>query len=137
MRQRDWDSAYDRLLDRTGFAGSQDSPMMSEQRKHPRFSINSVTMTAKVEIATKHIINASAGGIAFCCAFSFLPGTLIQLSFEKLLTLDATVVDCHENETESELKYSIQCRFADDSHGKQLLVMIMDMNTIGNASADA
>ncbi|MBI3991672.1 MAG: PilZ domain-containing protein [Candidatus Lambdaproteobacteria bacterium] len=135
MRQRDWDAAYNHLLNRAGFAGMGSATTSAEQRKHPRFSISSVTVTAKVEIATEHIINASAGGIAFSCAFSFMPGTLIQLSFEKYLTLDATVVHCRKNENESERKYSIQCKFADEGDGKQLLVMIMDMNTLGKASA--
>ena len=127
--QRDWDAAYEHLLCECGVSTSRGD----EQRRHPRFNINSVTVTAKVEVSTEQIVNASAGGIAFNCAYSFLPGTLIQLSFEKYLALDATVVDCRMLETDSEFKYHIKCKFADEGDGKHLLVMIMDVTNLGKA----
>lgn len=135
MTSRDWEQAYEHLLSDNVIDSNGENSTGADRRKHPRFTINSVTVTARVEVSTEHIINASAGGIAFNCAFSFMAQTLIQLSFDKILTLDATVVSCERNELKLDLQYTVQCKFADEGDGKQLLVMILDMSELGNMSS--
>jgi len=104
-----------------------------EQREAPRFEIQKGQIAVRVEPTFK-LVDISATGIAFLSELPFKPGQVLQLILKDTVAFQARVVACQLVETDIdylEMRYRVQCRFGDSANGKQLLVLMKDMERIG------
>ncbi|MDH4249493.1 MAG: PilZ domain-containing protein, partial [Deltaproteobacteria bacterium] len=82
------------------------------------------------------VADISLSGISLMSAKPFLPGSVLQLQLGKAFQVDASVVGCDMEETDSdlmEMQYRIRCRFTDLVDTKQILVMIKEMDLLSGS----
>jgi hypothetical protein len=130
MTQRNWEDEYERIL-RDGLQSGKVSvlPSSSEKRRHPRFRLRSGTIFIK-EDHPFEVINLSRSGLAFYGVREFKEDERISISLHQLMAIEAVVVGCDMEETDSNLmeyRYRVRCRFLNDDYGLQFLVMALEM----------
>jgi hypothetical protein len=104
-----------------------------EQREAPRFEIQQGRIAVRVEPIFQ-LVDISATGIAFLSDLPFQTGQVLQLILKDTVAFQARVVCCPLVETDidyMEMRYRVQCRFGDSANGKQLLVLIKEIERIG------
>ena len=133
MDTRKLEQEYERLIHDGMNGGSiqirQDGP---EMRDAPRFKLVECHIAVKVEPKFT-IEDVSASGIAFISDLAFMPGCAMTLVLENTMGVQARVVGCEMIETEPaflETRYRVQCRFESSNHGKQMLVMMKEMEKL-------
>lgn len=104
----------------------------AERRIAPRIAVNTsgviasvaeLGVKANIEVETRDI---STSGVCFLSERPFKAGEECELSVGGAFSLTATVVSCEMEETDSnllEMRYRVHCRFPDERHGMELLVL--------------
>lgn len=103
-----------------------------EFRDSPRFEPMGAIIAVKVEPRFT-ILNISASGIAFLSNLPFLPGSILTLVLEDVIGVQARVISCEMIETDEiylETRYRAQCSFDTPNHGKQMLLMMDEMEKL-------
>lgn len=103
-----------------------------ERRNAPRVSVvcGDVAVNATFPVTT---IDISTTGASFLSEQPFKAGNEISLSVAKVFSLEATVVGCEMEETDStfmETRYRVRCKFTDETAGMELLVLSKEYETI-------
>ena len=126
---------YNRLIREGMLKGSieirGDGP---EFRDSPRFEPIEAKIAVKVEPSFT-ILNISASGVAFMSNLPFLPGSILTLVLEGVIGVQARVIGCEMIETDErflETQYRAQCCFDTPNHGKQMLLMMDEMQQLSS-----
>jgi hypothetical protein len=137
MRQPSLDEEY-RMLVQEGLARGElsirtDGP---DHRSEPRFRIGNAGIAVRVEPQFK-LVDISAVGIAFLSELPFHSDELLHVVLRRTLTFQARVVRSLLVETDPNLleaRYRVQCRFNNPGDGKQLLVLMKEMERLNESS---
>ena len=134
MSKRDLEQEYQLLLSE-GLAKGEIRLRASalEHREAPRFAMRQSRIAVRVE-PDYRLVDLSATGIAFYSDRPFRVGQVLQLILKDTVAFQARVVGCELVETDIdylEMSYRVQCTFGDSSNGKQLLVLIKEMERMG------
>jgi PilZ domain len=105
-------------------------------RSEPRFRKVRGGIAVRVEPEFR-MADVSARGIAFFSELPFELGSTLHVVLHGTIAFHARVVGIQLVETDSfflEARYRVQCRFHDDADGKQLLVLMKEMERLGSAA---
>ena len=103
----------------------------AERRVTPRVAVVCADMTVNFQIPVS-AVNLSAGGACFFSERPFTPGNRIELSIAAVFSVQATVVHCVMEETDSDLlevHYRVHCQFDDEAEGRSLLVLAKEQES--------
>ena len=124
------DQEYD-LLVKEGIAKGEIQVRVDEPdlRGAPRFQMHQRHLSVRVEPQLS-VVDLSALGIALLSEYPFDCGETLHLVLQNTLVVQAQVMGCELVETDPmilEARYRVQCRFLDATHGKQLLVLMKEL----------
>lgn len=138
MRQPNLEDEYQMLV-QEGFARGELDVFTAgpEQRTEPRFRLRDTGIAVRVEPQFQ-LVDVSAAGIAFQSELPFRSGDLLHVVLRSALAFQARVVGCMLVETDPlmlEARYRVQCRFNDPADGKQLLVLMKEIERLNESSS--
>lgn len=102
----------------------------NEQRQHPRFKVDNANLWIST-VPEFAVADLSASGIAVLSNHPVEPGTLLNLSLGKSLSVNTEVVACTMEYAPDEYtdgQFRIQCRFLENLKGMELLVTVLQTN---------
>ena len=121
---------YTRVLAESRTRGEvMDNPEGAERRRHPRIRVNSGDLPVEID-PWVFAIDVSLSGMAFYADEPVEPGRSVTIALGDHYAVEASVVDCHPEQSDSSdlpSRHRMHCRFAEEERGKQLLVMIKDL----------
>ena len=134
MSKRDLEQEY-QIIVAEGLAKGEIRVRTSdvEHREAPRFAMRQGRISVRVEPVFK-LVDISATGIAFFSDLPFRSGQVLQLILKDTVAFQARVVGCELVETDidyMEMSYRVQCSFRDPTNGKHLLVLMKEMERMG------
>jgi PilZ domain len=98
----------------------------SERRTHPRLAVKAADLWIS-SVPEFTMVDLSASGVALMANYPLKPGELVTVSLGTVLSLEAEVLHCQlvESPTDySDAVFRIQCRFAQENEGMELVVKI-------------
>ncbi len=138
MGEPNFDQEYE-LLVKEGLARGDIQIRQDERelREAPRFQLDDCKIGVPVQPSFP-VVDLSASGIAFYADLPFTPGDYLNVILKDTLGFPARVIACSLVETDPallETRYRVQCCFDDAFHGKQLLVMMNEMQKLTSRSS--
>lgn len=107
-----------------------------DQRQSPRIRLQEGRISVRLE-PEFDVVDISAGGMAFLSEVPFDEGEMLHIILKDTVAFQGSVVGCRVIETDPnlmELRYRVQCRFYSVTSGKQLLVLMHEMDLINVGS---
>ena len=98
----------------------------SERRTHPRLAVKSADLWIS-SVPEFSMVDLSASGVALMSNYPLKPGEIVTMSLGTVLSLEAEVLHCQLGESPtdySDAVFRIQCRFAQETEGMELVVKI-------------
>lgn len=134
MEQWDLDRQYELLL-QEGLAKGEVTIRadLPDLRRAPRFRVSGGRIAVRVEPQFT-LVDISASGFAFLSEIPFALEVVLHVILRSALAFQARVVGCQLVETDRQLletRYRVQCQFDDDASGKQLLVLMREIERLG------
>ncbi len=138
MGEPNFDQEYE-LLVKEGLARGEIQIRQDERelREAPRFKLDDCKIAVPVQPSFP-VVDLSACGIAFYADLPFTPGDYLNVILTGAFGFPARVIACTLVETDPallETRYRVQCCFDDAFHGKQLLVMMNEMQKVTSRSS--
>lgn len=134
MERWNLEKEYQRLLQRSIARGEVSIRTDGhDQRQSPRIRMAGERVAVRLETEFE-VLNISAGGFAFLSEAPFHEGETLHVVLKDAMAFQGQVVACQVVETDAllmELRYRVQCRFLNDTSGKQLLVLMQEMQHLG------
>lgn len=130
MADTDLHQDYERILEEGRESGDlQDQSEEADRRRHPRIRVNPNDLPVDID-PWVFAIDISISGMAFYSDDPVPPGKMVTITFTDDLHAEAKVVNVQEEPPlgpDQPTRYRLQCEFADEEEGKQLLVRIKEM----------
>lgn len=118
---------YARILEESRQRGEVVSDAgASERRTHPRLAVHSADLWVS-SVPEFSMIDMSASGVALMANYPLQPGEVVTMALGSALSIEAEVVNCQlvESPTDyTDAVFRIQCRFAEEVQGMELLVQV-------------
>lgn len=131
MPTENLEAEYEKLVrEELGKPDSMSKLPDDERRFHPRFKLHAESVWIKVDTSFR-VIDMSLQGLSMYSDRPFEAGHQLKVMVGKAFLVETEVIDCEMLETDPELmetQYRVSCRFLDESVGKQLLVMMKELD---------
>jgi hypothetical protein len=127
MMNMDVHEEYARILEESRRRGDVVSEHAGQERRiHPRLAVTSADIWIS-SVPEFTMVDLSISGLALMANYPLKPGEQITISMGTALSIEAEVVKCQlvESPTDySDAVFRIQCRFAEELKGMELVVQI-------------
>jgi hypothetical protein len=115
-----------------GAANRRAAPRVPLASREIHAVVSDLGLKADVGVETKDI---STTGVCFFADRPFQIGSEVELTVSKVFSLTAAVVSCEMEETDAnllEVRYRVRCKFSDDRHGMELLVLAKESEMLAS-----